>query len=285
MRTLLALGLLLPARALAAATCPPAGSIVADDARAEAVEEARRVLARLRAPLPEAVKRAMDAAGVALVIVPAGKHVLDMPQARGLEAQLRESSPTTIDGRAWREVESFSNVRTPCGGHLWFVAERSILGLGGRDNRKGYTLVHEFAHMVEQHGLSAAQKAELDRLFEGYDAVLQLERRGSDGDLYWPFPESYSVQRREFFPQLTNVWLDAYQIAPGGGDRNNPPRTPAWLDFVPPWLPRESAFAARDWKGRTRSGELDRILGPSRRHEPLSALLGSVWGPRRSVLD
>lgn len=241
-------------------------------------EEAERVLSRLLAALPAPVLSSLHAARATLVLVPASRHALDMPQAALLHE--RGAMETTVDGRRWREVSSFSNIPLPCGGFGWFVNERAVLGAAG-ENHKGYTLVHEFSHMVEHHGLSAAQKAALARLHDGYRAVAAIERPIGP-DLYWPFAELYGVQRKEFFPQMTNVWLDAYQIAPGRRES----RGPAWFDQVPAWLPPGPAFTSQErYPRESFTGNLDEILGASRRHEPLRAFLSSVWGPSRSILE
>lgn len=243
--------------------------------------EAERLLSRLLAAMPRPVLDNLFKARVTLVLVPGDRHILDMPQARALVEQLGSGGiETTVDGRRWREVTNFSNIEQPCGGWAWFLNERSVLGTLPKDNRKGYTLVHEFAHMVEHHGLSAAEKTALERLHGGYRAVAAIERPMTH-ELYWPFAEMYGVQRKEFFPQMTNVWLDAYQIGPGHKES----RAPAWFDLVPAWLPRGPAFTAQErYPRETFTGNLDDILGPSRRHEPLRAFLRSVWGESRSVL-
>lgn len=254
-------------------------AIESEGASPAARAEAERLLSKLLAFLSPSVLANLYAARVTLVIVPANRHILDMPQAARFAAELRDN-PTTVDGRPWREVMNFSNIPLPCGGHAWFLNEQSVLGLAKGDNRKGYALVHEFAHMVEQHGLSAREKEALARLHAGYRAVSFIDR-SIGPDLYYPFAEMYGAQSREFFPQMSNVWLDAYQFEPGRRDW----RGPGWFDEVPPWLPARPEFSSQSrYPRETFTGNLDVILGPSRRHEPLKALLRSIWGESRSVL-
>ena len=259
-------------------------SIAHDGVLPEALAEARRLLSKLLARLPEPVLRNMFADRITLVLVPGDKRILDMPQAAYVVAQSKEF-PTTNDGRRWETVDNLSNVPMPCGGFAWFVNERSVLGTAMPANRKGFTVVHEFSHMVEKHGFSMAQTQTLTRIYAGYYAVSNIDREIGP-DLYYPFPEIYAVERSEFFPQMTNVWLDAYQIAPGGGDQSHRPRGPAWFDYVPAWLPPGPGFVSHDrYLKEDFAGNLDDILGKSRKHEPLGDFLRSIWGGRASILS
>lgn len=250
-------------------------------------DEARRILRSLVSRLPSEVLANLYKNKVSLIIVPEGVKPTDMPQAAKLKKQIEEGIFTgTRDTRKLDELKNFADIPLPCGGSGWFLYEPNILGRELKGARQGYVTVHEFSHMVQYHGFTPEQENLVRAVYEGYRAAHFIEPRPRDRNLYWPFPDGYAGRPKEFFAQLSNVWLDAYQYGPQRREH----KTPSWFDFSPDWLPAGPEFTSQEnWapKGEekeTFSGSLDHILGESRKHERMQEFLGSIWGPRGSVL-
>lgn len=89
-------------------------------------------------------------------------------------------------------------------GHVFcIVGEENMTAAEWDENgsRAGRIAVHEFAHAVEDVGMTAEEQAELDRIW-----LENLRRRG--------LPEKESGFKTEFFAESTEAWFRVHQHSP-----------------------------------------------------------------------
>ncbi|MFH1725031.1 MAG: hypothetical protein ABII00_10475 [Elusimicrobiota bacterium] len=123
--------------------------IVADGVSGDAVANGEEVVGlMLRDADPEVLKNLIDA-GVHIYIIPKDKKLVDLPPFAYLKGE------RTFDGRRWDEVRGIGDTPLPNGSAI-AVGEENLVLTTGLDS-KGYpalhTLVHEFGHAVQLHGL------------------------------------------------------------------------------------------------------------------------------------
>ncbi|MBF9072568.1 WXG100-like domain-containing protein [Streptacidiphilus fuscans] len=163
-------------------------------ARAEARRQVERMLQD-----PE-VATSLLTSGANAVVIPRDVKMTEVDPYRFL-AGVRISTADN-DRRLWDYVRG-------SGGKNVAVTEENLTGdhtsvtAGSKHYPEGYsTTTHEFAHVIQDHGLSAADR---QAVTDVYQAKLQ------DPAAVWPDgsgAENYSRRdEREFFAQLTNTWL------------------------------------------------------------------------------
>ncbi|MGW6455754.1 lonely Cys domain-containing protein [Streptomyces sp. NPDC055078] len=169
---------------------------------------ARDQVARLM-PNPKVAARLLKA-GSRVVVVPRDQAMTSLDAFRDLRG-LRSA-----DGRPWESVRGASVHSGPTA-----VTEENLLGeqttvtTDASAYPDGYsTTVHEIAHSLHQHGLSAADRRLVTK---AYNATHQKGESGAwpDGPLYSyddghrSEPNYSSRDEDEFFAQLTNVYFRA----------------------------------------------------------------------------
>ncbi|MEU9734949.1 lonely Cys domain-containing protein [Streptomyces sp. NPDC048002] len=197
-------------------------------------DRARTQVARLLQD-PEVAARLLKG-GSRVVVVPKGEAMTSLDAFRDLRGGVSD------DGRPWERVRGAGR-RTAAVTEENLLGERTTVPTDGSAYPDGYsTTVHEVAHTVHLHGLDDEDRA---RVTEAFRATERAGEAGSwpDGDLHGhdahgrrSAPNYSSRDEREFFAQLTNVYL----MANGGTDpytgrpRNN--GGPEWVRVHQPAL-------------------------------------------------
>ncbi|MGW5636785.1 lonely Cys domain-containing protein, partial [Streptomyces sp. NPDC003832] len=174
--------------------------------------------------------------GSRVVVVPKGEAMTSLDAFRDLRGG------TSADGRPWEGVRG-AGLRTAAVTEENLLGERTTVPTDESAYPDGYsTTVHEVAHTVHLHGLAPEDSA---RVTDAFRATERAGEAGSwpDGALYGHdadgrrgAPNYSSRDEREFFAQLTNVYLRAN----GGTDpytglpRNN--GGPEWVRAHQPAL-------------------------------------------------
>lgn len=139
------------------------------------------------------IQERLQAASVALVILPRNQKMTDVPQFAGLRGT------RTFDGRLWDDVRGSGGMRVA--GGLWAIGvpEENLVQVDGVTDGygAGYSVgLHEFAHTVHSKGVSAAERATITTLYEA--------RRRANG----PWTEGYGASNeQEYFAQSTNCFF------------------------------------------------------------------------------
>ncbi|WP_345586861.1 lonely Cys domain-containing protein, partial [Streptomyces prasinosporus] len=242
------------------ASLPPAHRerLAADPALVDALStgltpaEFASVAARLMTQVPDGVEQPVSAGDraraqvarllrdpdVAARLLKRGSRVVVVPRSEAmtsLDAFRHLRGGVTDDGRPWETVRG-AGLRSAAVTEENLLGERTTVPDGESAQADGYsTTVHEVAHVVHLHGLEPADR---QRVTDAYRATARAGEAGSwpDGPLHGhdadgrrSAPNYSSRDEREFFAQLTNVYLRAN----GGSDpytglpRNND--GPEWV--------------------------------------------------------
>ncbi|MBT2875777.1 hypothetical protein HET67_30755, partial [Streptomyces sp. McG7] len=162
---------------------------------------------------PEVTARLLKG-GTRVVVVPRTEALTSLDAFRFLNGAV------TGDGRPWDGVRGVGT-RTAAVTEENLLGERTTVGSGMSAYPDGYsTTVHEFAHTVHLHGLDATDRQRVTNAFRtttrhgeaGAWPDGPLHSRDADGRR--SAPNYSSRDEREFFAQLTNVYLRAN----GGND-------------------------------------------------------------------
>lgn len=158
-------------------------------------------LVRLELGQREDMRRRMQRAHVALVIVPRDRRMTDVAEFADLEGK------PTVDGRAFDDVRGSGGMSA---GGLWAIAvpEENLVeagtsgpliadGTAPNPYADGYSVgLHELAHTVEAKGLTSDEKRRVIALYEA--------RKLAGG----PWTEAYGASNeREYFAQSTNCYF------------------------------------------------------------------------------
>jgi len=140
---------------------------------------------------------------VTVVIIPAGVPMTDLPAFKPL---LKIGDGKTFDGRPWQSVRGSGGMQTPDGNFSLGIAEENLVQI--KDVISGYPStysigMHEFAHTLEEVGMTSEQKA---RVVELYDAHA---KRGDDAkNSKGTFTDQYAASNeREYFAQSTDAYF------------------------------------------------------------------------------
>jgi hypothetical protein len=138
----------------------------------------------------EDIQRRMSRANVAIVIVPRGVKMTDLPEFQSLRGQ------RTFDGRPWEEVRGSGGITTPDGLFAVAVPEENLIDAGPDSYGEFNVGMHEFAHVVHSKGLSREERGQITSLYSA--------RREANG----PWTEAYGASNeREYFAQATNAFF------------------------------------------------------------------------------
>ncbi|MBJ6612862.1 hypothetical protein H4K38_04310 [Streptomyces sp. I3(2020)] len=171
-----------------------------------------RVAARTR------IARMLRDPEVTARLLKGGSRVVVVPRTEALtslDAFRLLSGAVTGDGRPWDGVRGVGT-RTAAVTEENLLGERTTVGSGMSAYPDGYsTTVHEFAHTVHLHGLDATDRQRVTNAFRtttrhgeaGAWPDGPLHSRDADGRR--SAPNYSSRDEREFFAQLTNVYLRA----------------------------------------------------------------------------
>ncbi|MER6691427.1 hypothetical protein ABT329_20375, partial [Streptomyces minutiscleroticus] len=184
---------------------------------------------------PEVTARLLKG-GSRVVVVPRTEAMTSVDAFRFLRGAF------TADGRPWDEVRGVG-ARAAAVTEENLLGERTTVTTGETAYADGYsTTTHEFAHTVHQHGLNAVDR---QRITNAFRTTTRHGEAGNwpDGPLYGydaqgrrSAPNYSSRDEREFFAQLTNVYL----MTNGGTDDNTGlPRVndgPEWVRTRQPAL-------------------------------------------------
>ncbi|MDT0402098.1 lonely Cys domain-containing protein [Streptomyces edwardsiae] len=162
------------------------------------------------------VARLLQDPDVAARLLKRGSRVVVVPRSEAMTAQdafrhLRGG--LTDDGRPWETVRG-AGLRSAAVTEENLLGERTTVPDGEDAHADGYsTTVHEVAHTVHLYGLDPVDQ---QRVTDAYEATRRLGEAGAwpDGALYGQDadgrrsdPNYSSRDEREFFAQLTNVYL------------------------------------------------------------------------------
>jgi hypothetical protein len=163
--------------------------VVTNSVRAEAVDEATRLLSRLTSR-PD-VRERFRAGKVQLVVVPDGVPVTELKPFRALRNR------ATFDGRPWREVRGVGGHYVGNGRIAVGVPEEDLFTQRAGLRTTGFSVtVHEIAHVVHRLGLTPAERATVARLYQA--------RLSAGG----PWTDRYAASNAlEYFAQSTNVFF------------------------------------------------------------------------------
>jgi hypothetical protein len=168
----------------------PAGAHVA------AVEQCAQIV-ELEIGRNRHAQRKLREAKTTIVIIPARLRMTDISPFDSLRGQ------STFDGRDWSTVRGSGGTRAPDGTTAIAVAEENLIKVSGVKSSypDGYSIgMHEFAHIVEGMGMTRAQKARLEQLFE--------RRQRAAGDADSKYTDDYAASnKREYFAQCTNAFF------------------------------------------------------------------------------
>lgn len=164
--------------------------------------ERRARLRRVQVALAGRNEHLVDAA------VEAIRSELGRDAARRAERGLRDDyamwSRIAASEGAPRVSSPMRGVSQVIDGHVFcLVGEENVTAVDWDENgsRAGRIAVHEFAHAVENVGMTAEEHAELDRIW-----LENLRRRG--------LPEKESGRETEFFAESTEAWFGVHQHSP-----------------------------------------------------------------------
>lgn len=168
--------------------------VIAHGASAEAVRVAesrmREVLGNLKDPAAGELKGAT----VELHIIPKDKKLTDLPEFASLKGT------KTFDGRNYDDLRGAGG--TKVGDTIRYaIAEEQLIPVAGKPSgyAMGFVAGHESGHVVEQFGVTADQKKDLQ---DAYDA-----RKRAGGP--WLAPEWYTKSNTgEYFAQSTAAYFN-----------------------------------------------------------------------------
>ncbi|MEY7979877.1 hypothetical protein AB8O53_26570, partial [Streptomyces pilosus] len=249
------------------ASLPPADRerLAADPALVDALSagltpaEFASVAARLMTQVPDGVEQPVSAGdrartqiarmlqnpAVTARLLKKGSRVLVVPRGEALTSLdafrfLRDAA--TGDGRPWDDVRGVGT-RTAAVTEENLLGERTTVGTGMSAYPDGYsTALHEFAHTIHLHGLDPVDQQRITNAFRTTTRAGAAGNwpdgplHGHDADGRRSAPNYSSRDEREFFAQLSNVYLRAN----GGNDpytglpRNN--AGPEWVRTRQPAL-------------------------------------------------
>ncbi len=166
--------------------------ILGTDVSPSALDACERFVTLTLGTRPDVQERLADA-GVALVIVPRGRPMTELPEFSALRGG------TTFDGRPWEQVRGAGGMRAS--GGMWAIAvpEENLVQVEPDNDSygSGYSIgLHEFAHTIQSKGLGRAERREITALYEA--------RRAAGG----PWTEAYGASNdQEYFAQATNCFF------------------------------------------------------------------------------
>jgi hypothetical protein len=133
-----------------------------------------------------------------IVIIPAQTAMTDLPQFAGMRGG------KTFDGRDWSKVRGSGGIKAPDGSFAIGVAEENLVNVKGVLSQypAAYSIgMHEFAHAVNSNGMTPAQQARLEQLYNQHIA----KDPGDKGDT---FTDKYaSSNYREYYAQATDAFF------------------------------------------------------------------------------
>ena len=166
-------------------------------------------------------KKQMAKARVTIVIIPAGVAMTDVEQFKALKTI---GNGKTLDGRDWSTVRGSGGMPTPDGNFSIAIAEENLVQIKGvlSGYPSTYSIgMHEFAHSVEEKGLSAEQRARIVELYNAHN-------KADPGDKNDTWTDSYAASNeREYFAQATNAFFGKNQMGANHNGRE-------WLEKTDP---------------------------------------------------
>ncbi len=166
-------------------------------------------------------QKQMAKAKVTIVIIPAGVAMTDVEQFKALKTI---GNGKTFDGRDWSTVRGSGGMPTPDGNFSIAIAEENLVQIKGvlSGYPSTYSIgMHEFAHSVEEKGLSAEQRARIVELYNAHN-------KADPGDKNDTWTDSYaSSNEREYFAQATNAFFGKNQMGSNHNGRE-------WLEKTDP---------------------------------------------------
>lgn len=137
-----------------------------------------------------------------IVIIPAHTSMTDVAQFAGMRGK------KTFDGRDWSNVRGSGGIKAPDGSFAIGVAEENLVSVRGIVSTypTGYSIgMHELAHALQSHGMTAAQQQRLQDLYKAHAAK-------DPGDAHDTFTEKYGASNvQEYFAQGTNAFFGKNQ--------------------------------------------------------------------------
>ena len=205
-----------------AAACAVRVSIATHGAPAAEVARARQLTCTLYGFLDPTVQARLNALNVVLDIIPETVKLTDLPGYKRLRGRtVRHSGGHKEESRSYDSVRGLAWPRKGSSRTVRYAVGAETLRDTGFQNRGG-VLVHETAHMVHMHGLSAAQR----RLIKERLAI----RKAAGGP--WLPRETYSsINEFEWFAGLFSAYAD-YGTYRG------------WANYTRAWIAREEPEVA-----------------------------------------
>lgn len=168
--------------------------VIAHGASAEAVKMAESRMTEVLGNLKDPAAGELKGANVELHIIPKDKKLTDLPEFASLKGT------KTFDGRNYDDLRGVGG--TKVGDTIRYaIAEEQLVPVAGKPSgyAMGFVAGHESGHIVEQYGLTADQKKDLQ---DAYDA-----RKKAGGP--WLAPEWYTKSNTgEYFAQSTAAYFN-----------------------------------------------------------------------------
>jgi hypothetical protein len=132
-----------------------------------------------------------------IVIIPVTSSQTDLPQFASMRTQ------HTIDGRQWSGVRGSGGTRAPDGTYAIGIGEENLVEIANHTSgyNRDQVAYHEFSHAIHNKGMTSAQHARVQTLFNN---MRNLDTNHDTSE----FSDHYAATNaQEYFAQSTNVFF------------------------------------------------------------------------------